>query len=386
MEAGNTKRFDLSKKQWLILKNLLEKEPLSITSKKDANPLWTDRLEKSAAKRFKTKHAVSFNSCTSSIHSALAALGVKRGHQVIVSPTTCYTSVLPVLALGGVPIFCDIEYETLSISPKKLKKAINENTTTVLLPYVYGLPAKIKEIMKTCERNDLNLIEDCAHVPGLMVNGKPAGSFGNVGCFSFAQSKVLDCGEGGIAVTNDKMINEEMRSFKDGGKKAFRVYTPQGANYKMADYAAFLALNQLNNLEKRIKQRKKIAAVYFSKNWKYIKPANNSKESIQSVALFKTKTPADKIITALKQNGIDAKSIYKPLNDSNVFTDEKLLLQALQSEKKSIKQFNEFSQKTPIAKKAFRSFFYVETDPLKPLGFHKQCSKKLFNLMRSEVQ
>lgn len=374
METGDSlKKFAFSKKEWNRLKRLLENGKLSISSSSEKTPYWCSKLEKKVAERFDVKYAVSFNSCTSSIHAALGALNIKHSDQVIVSPLTCYSSILPVMSLGAVPIFCDVNKETLSIDWKKFRRAITSKTHAIILPYIYGLPADIKKIKRISERNEIKLIEDCAHVPGLKINNKYVGTFGNVGCFSFAQEKVLDCGEGGVATTKDKNIARELYFFKEGGKRGFRVYNPKGANYRMTEFNAFLAFYQLKNLKKNIKLRNSIANYYFSQKMPQgIRPANMTEGNVKSVALFETKEFSAEIINRLRKNGIYVKDIYKPLNESNVFQNQKLLARALQQDKENIRQYKKYSNETPCAKKASKNYFYIETNPYKKLSFHRR--------------
>jgi len=380
METGKIlPKFNFSEKNWRILRETLETGKLSVTSMKDPSPEWSKKLEEEFARKFHAKHALSFNSCTSSIHSALAALKIGQGNETIVSPTTCYSSILPIMALGSVPIFCDIDENTLTINPKCARKAITDDTKAILLPYVYGLPAETRKIRKICDSNELALIEDCAHVPGMKINGRLAGSFGDIACYSFAESKVLDCGEGGIAITNNKELAEEMRFFKEGGKRAFRVYSPKGANYRMTAFNAFLALNQLKKLQKTITTKESIFKKYAQGIPKYIYAANK-RSNVKSVALFKSRN-AREIIKELSKAGLKTKGIYRPLNEANIFQNRNLLLEALTNDK-NLKKFEQDSNPTPKANKAFQELFYFETDVQKTIGYHKQAAEKFHELIR----
>jgi|GEM_PF-2020752 len=381
MQDGDKRKlkFGFTTKQWEQLKDLLETGLLSEGSSDDSNLIWCPKLEGAFAKKMGSTKTISFNSCTSSIEAGLAALEVSRMNQVIVSPLTCYSSILPIMALGAIPVFCDIDYNTLTVSPKKFKQLINENTKALILPYIYGLPAPIKKFVRICESNEIKLIEDCSHVPGLKIGGKYAGTYGDVGCFSFAQSKILDCGEGGIAVTNNQKIADEMAHFKNGGHRAFRVYAPRGANYKMTEYTALLAYHQLTKLDKTIKIRKEIAGNYFeTKTPSFIKPANNSNKCLHNVALFTSKKQSRPIVLSLRKNGLDAKRIYMPLNQSNVFNEKKLLFEALGRDKARVNIYKENFIPTPNANRAFEHYFYLEVFP--HLSFSAQKNRlKIFS-------
>jgi len=377
------KKFNLNAKERISLLEMIETGRLSVGSKTDPEPKWCASLEKEMCDKFESKHAVLFNSGTSSIHAALSALGVNYCDEVISSPLTCYSAVLPIAMSGAVPIFADVSEDTLSIDPKSFRKNITDKTKAVLLPYIYGLPLPIKKFVSICRANEIALIEDCAHVPALKLGGKYAGTFGEISCFSFAQGKVLDCGEGGAALTNNPLLADEMRFFKDGGKRALRVYTPRGANNKMTNLEAFLAFKQVKNLEKNISARAKIAKLYFSacESTEGVS-VNNKTTCLPSVALFKSLSPARDLILKLREKGVDAKSIYKPLNESNVFTENNLLEGFFNNDAKRAQIFRERNKPTPVANKASAHFFYIETDPMFSVSFHKQKAKEFRDSLR----
>lgn len=370
-------RFGLLKEDWGRLQYELEYGSLSVESRKDPSPTYCAKLESEFAKKWGRKYALSFNSCTSAIFAALSAVGVRNGAHVIVSPLTCYTSVLPVSMLGGVPVFCDINPNTLTLSPAALLNAITPKTKAVLLPYVYGMGAETEEILKICNDNGIVLIEDCAASPGVLINNRLAGTFGKISCFSFAQGKLLDSGEGGIALTDDEALFEQMLFFKEGGKRAFRVYYPWGANSRMTNFTAFLGLHKLNNLQKEINARARIADIYFSNAGRLLSPLNNLGGAITPVALFKSQVNAQELIEKMNSLGVNAKNIYKPLNTSNIFTDDELLLQALCGDKEKVLEFKAYSKPTPNAFEAFMTSVYFEVSPMVSKDVHQRQSEKI---------
>lgn len=361
------KRFNLSNHEKNLLLNLLEYKNLSVGSKNDPIPFWKNKLEAEIKKKFGINYVITTNTGTTSIHSVLSSLNLNQGSEIIISPLTCYSSILPIFQNSLVPRFCDVEEDTYTINPKNILKNLSSNTKAVLLPYVYGLPTNIKKIKSICKNNELILIEDCAHVPGMKIDNKLVGTQGDVGCFSFAQGKILDCGEGGAAITNNEELYKKMNYFKEGGRQAFRVYYPKGLNLRIPEYNSFLALKSLNNLKFNLEKRKSIANLFKRNYSSKIKNLHN-KQKVYPVQIFRSKMATD-ISNALIKEGFNLKTIYKPLNLSNVFNDKDFLLMAL-GNKVFYKQFLNFNNPTPIAKKLFEESFYFDIDVLNSFEYY----------------
>lgn len=374
-----------SSKEWDQFKQIFESGKLSSGSRTSRHNEWKTKLENTFSNKFRTKYSLSTNSGTSALHAGLHAIGIKRGEHVIVSPLTCYAGITPIFQEGGIPIFCDVDEETLAIDPHKLEKRITPKTKAVILTYLYGLPAHTQQIVKICRAHGIALIEDCAHVPGLKIGKKYAGTFGDIGCFSFAQEKVISIGEGGMTITSKKKYAEKLQFFREGGKKGFRKYVPHGLNYRMTEYQAFLALRELTKLNRKLATRRKIANIYFEKKLlANAKPVNNHRDCIQSVALFQTKHFAPDVANRLYNNGIDAKDIYAPLNESNVFKNKKLLTEALRHSGKDMREYQKYSQPTPFARKASKHYFYIETSLQQSFTSHQEAATKFENTLRKK--
>ncbi len=374
------KRFNFSNNEKDLLLNLLEYKNLSVGSKNDPTPFWKNELETEIKRKFKIKYAITTNTGTTSIHSALSSLNLKQGSEVIVSPLTCYSSILPVFENSLIPKFCDVKKDTYTINPKNILKNLSSNTKVVLLPYIYGLPANIKKIKTICKNNELFLIEDCAHVPGMKINNKLVGTQGDIGCFSFAQGKILDCGEGGAAITNNEELYKRMNYFKEGGRQAFRVYYPRGLNLRIPEYNSFLALKSLTNLKFNLEKRKNIARL-FKKSFSSKVKNLYDKQKVYPVQVFRSKI-APVICDALTKEGFNLKTIYKPLNLSNVFTNKNLLLMALGS-KDYYTQFLKSNLATPVAKRLFEESFYFDIDVLNSFDYYADQKIKFDEVIKS---
>jgi L-glutamine:2-deoxy-scyllo-inosose/3-amino-2,3-dideoxy-scyllo-inosose aminotransferase len=184
---------------------------------------WTafDGAEATFAQAFATHHGAKYGvftvNGTVTLHSALAALGVGSGHEVIVSPLTWYSTAMAVRHVGATPVFVDIEPDTLCIDPSKIEAAITERTRAVIPVHAYGSMADMDRIMPIARRYNLKVIEDCAHMHGGMWNDKGCGTLGDVGSFSFQMCKTMSSGEGGICITNDPELAERLFRIKQIG-------------------------------------------------------------------------------------------------------------------------------------------------------------------------
>ena len=148
-------------------------------------------------------HAVGVGNATQGLHLALAALDVGQGDEVIVTACSWISSASCILMQNAVPVFVDIESESLGLDPKAVEAAITEQTKAIVLVHILGYPALVNQVLDIANRYGIPLVEDAAHAPGADVNGKRAGSFGALGVFSLHQRKAISTGDGGVIVTDD---------------------------------------------------------------------------------------------------------------------------------------------------------------------------------------
>jgi len=156
------------------------------------------------------KHALSMNSGTAALHSALFAVGVGPGDEVIVPAYTWHATASAVLCCGGRPVFCDIDAATLTADPDDIAARISPRTKAIMVVHVWGNPAQMDRIMEMANKRGLPVVEDCSHAHGASHAGKPVGSWGAIGCFSLQGGKAVSAGEGGVAVTSDRTYYERM--------------------------------------------------------------------------------------------------------------------------------------------------------------------------------
>jgi perosamine synthetase len=211
-----------------------------------------------------TKHAVAVSSGTSALEIALRAIGV-TGREVLVPANTFVATAAAAMHAGARVRFVDVERETLALDPRALDRAITSNTAAVILVHIGGVVSPhTPEIVAMCEAKGVACVEDAAHAAGASLNGRPAGSFGIAGAFSFYPTKIITSGEGGMLVTDDDRIATEARIYLDQGKAGFtqNVHTRLGHNWRMSEPHAAIGLVHLNHLTEFVEERRTLAARY----------------------------------------------------------------------------------------------------------------------------
>ena len=164
---------------------------------------WVRKLEERAAEQLGGARVVSVNSATSGLYAAVGALGLGYGDEVIVSPYTMSACAVAPLIYGAIPVFADVEIETGCLSAAAVARVLTRRTRAVLVVHQFGIPADMDAIMALTREHGLKLIEDCAQAWGASYKGRPVGTMGDVGVFSFNVNKTVQAGEGGLCVTND---------------------------------------------------------------------------------------------------------------------------------------------------------------------------------------
>src|SRR5437870_8016209 len=150
-------------------------------------------------------YVLGFNSGRSAIEVAIRALGLNQGDEVIVSSFCCLGAVLPILRAGCIPVFADVD-DTLNIDPEKISCLISGRTRAILVPHLFGRPARIDDISRLAQEHSLFVIDDAAQAFGATLYGKPVGGFGDVGIVSFGPGKTLVATGGGVLVTNHREV------------------------------------------------------------------------------------------------------------------------------------------------------------------------------------
>lgn len=234
-----------------------------------------EAFERRFAEVVDVPHAVSVSSCSTGLHLAVIACGVGPGDEVILPSFTFPATANAVLYEGATPVLVDIQPETLNIDPAAVEAAITPRTKAVIGVHLFGYPCDIEALEDICRRHDLKLIEDAACAIGTTIDGRMAGSFGDIACFSLHARKVVTCGEGGVLTTNHDDVAELVRSLRthgadrDAGKREREgaaptnaAYVRLGYNYRLSDIQAAIGLVQLERLPELVAERRAQAARY----------------------------------------------------------------------------------------------------------------------------
>jgi len=213
------------------------------------------RFESDFAKMTGSEYAVSMNSATACLHAAVVACGVGPGEEVIVPPYTFTSTATSALMNNSVPVFADIDEENFCLNPEKIEEAISPLTRAIIPVHLFGNAAEMDEIMEIAKKHSLKVIEDCAQAPGGEYKGKPVGTIGDCGIFSFTESKTITTGEGGMLITDNKEIAEIAQLVRNHGEAVIagmeRSYksTIIGWCYRMTELNAALGIEQLKRLD-----------------------------------------------------------------------------------------------------------------------------------------
>jgi len=212
-------------------------------------------LEEEWAEYFDVKHAIAVNSATSGLYCAVGAIGIEPGDEVIVPPFTMSATVMAPIIYGGMPVFVDIESDYFCIDPEKIREKITSKTRAIMCVDLFGHPCNYNEIKKIAAENDLKIIEDCSQSPGAKYDGRIAGTISDIGVFSLNYHKHIQCGEGGIIVTNNDSFAERLSLIRNHAeavveeKKIEDLTNMVGFNFRMTEIEATIARCQLQKLE-----------------------------------------------------------------------------------------------------------------------------------------
>lgn len=254
------------------------------------NSVFNNKLEAAFARKFNQAYAIGHCNGTATLHTAVAALGIKSGDEVIVPALTMTSTSFGVLHNGSIPVFADSDLDTFEISAESIEKVITSKTKAVMTVSLLGLAPDYDKILDICKRYNLYLIEDNAECYLGKYKGKYVGEFGDFSSFSFQASKHLTAGEGGMLLCNKEELADNARRFnclgyagvsaRQGKITRNNIQDPQysrhislGFNYRMSELQAACALGQLERVDELVDNRIKVARIYDEaiKNQKLLK-------------------------------------------------------------------------------------------------------------------
>ena len=277
---------------------------------------------------------------TAALHMALLGLGVSSGDEVIIPALTFVADINVVRMVGATPILADCgSYEDWNITAESIKKVITPKTKALILVHFAGYPCQMDEIIELCKENNIDIIEDCAHAPGAKYKGQSVGTFGKYGCFSFFTNKNLSVGEGGMLTSCDEELAQQAQYFRSHGMTALTLdrhkgraitydVAQSGLNYRIDEMRSSLGLVQLEKLENANEQRKVLVERYVS-NLKDVQNISipfldltNIEPVYHIFPILLNKTlDRVKVITALKEDGIQSSIHYPAFKEFTAFKD-----------------------------------------------------------------
>jgi perosamine synthetase len=286
----------------------------------------TAKFEEMIAEYTGAKHCIVTNNGTISLTLAALATGINPGDEVIVPNYTQIATPNSIKMFGAVPVFVDVEPETLCLDFDLARKAITPKTKAIMIVTANGRypEAGIDSFIKLCEEHDLIFIEDAAQSLGsLYPDKRHQGTVGLIGSFSFSSPKVISTGQGGALITNDDEIYYKIRKLKDFGRSSggLDVHDSIGYNFKFTELQAVIGIEQMKKLQWRVDRKKEILRLY-----------QLELESVKQIKFFKqdliNTTPwfidilAEKraqLLEYLKLNGIGSRIMYPPINKQKAY-------------------------------------------------------------------
>lgn len=212
-------------------------------------------FEKEFAKQIGTSYSVGTGSGTQALSTAVLALGIGPGDEVITSPYTDFGTISAILTSRALPVLVDLDLESFQLDPELVEKAINKNTKAIMPVHIMGVPANMERIMEIAKKYKLKVIEDSCQAPFSRYQGKPIGTIGDLGCFSFQASKAIACGEGGAVVGNDQALMDECFTIQNRGASRAGKNETIGPKYRMNEFEGAVLMGQISGAKERFEIR-----------------------------------------------------------------------------------------------------------------------------------
>jgi perosamine synthetase len=295
-------------------------------------------FEKKYAELMGAKRCLATASGTTALLTALNVLGVDAGDEVIVSPYTFIATYNAIFAHKALPVFADTDPETFLIDPKKIEEKITDRTVAIIPVHIYGLPVDMDSVNKVAKDHKLRVIEDACQAWLAEYRGKRVGSLGDLGCFSFQNSKHLASGEGGAILGNDEDLMDRCHAYHNCGRPFGKMRPVQGnqyngMNYRMQQSQALILMSQMKRIEKDNDVRLS-NALYLDKKLKQIpgiipyKPADGATRAVYHMYPFRyikkefSDLPKDRFLEALTAEGIPCNGGYGKQNKDGLIEEQ----------------------------------------------------------------
>ena len=314
------------------------------------------RFEKEFSAYIGRKYGIAVANGSAALDIAVKAIGIKPGDEVIMPTFTILSPAQSVVNQGGIPVLIDSDPVTWNMDVSQIESKITDKTKAILVVHVYGLPVDIDPVLQLAKKYNLKVIEDAAEMHGQAYNGKKCGSFGDISIFSFYPNKHITTGEGGMILTDDKIIAEKCQKSRNlcfNSNRRF-VHEDLGWNYRMTNLQAALGVAQLEKIEEKILRKREIGDLYneFLSNivdFGYQLPLEKTdySENIYWVygIVVRENAPvsSEEIMRKLKEKQIGTRPFFWCMHEQPVF--------------KKMGLFK--NQSYPVAEKLARNGFYI---------------------------
>jgi perosamine synthetase len=266
-------------------------------------------------------YCASVSSGTTAIQTALGALGIGPGDEVIVPTLTYIASVNPIQATGATPVFVDSHADTWQMDAAAVAGKVTSRTRAIIAVHLYGGMCDMPAIMEVAHQHDLMVVEDCAEAFGSKLGGKPAGVFGDIACYSFFGNKTITTGEGGMVATFSRPIHKRILSYKGQGLADYREYWHDrvGFNYRMTNIAAAIGLAQLERVEQTIAKKRQLAEWYREDLQGHGVQFQASPQDLfhtywMVAALLEDERTKQLVRDRLREHGIETRPFFSPIH------------------------------------------------------------------------
>jgi len=295
-----------------------------------------DAFEVEFAEVVKARHAVALSSGTAALHLGLQLAGVTAGSDVLVSTLTFAASVFPIAYLGAKPVFVDCDRETWNIDPALVAQELEDRArqgrlpSAVVVVHLYGQCADLDPLVETCNRFDVPMLEDVAEALGAAYRGRPPGTFGRAGIFSFNGNKIITTGGGGMLVCDDADLAAHARKLSTQAREPRLHYEHEeiGYNYRLSNLLAAVGRGQLRVLDERVAARRRNFDYYRSRlrdlpgiHWMPEAAYGRHTRWLSTLTIdadaFR-RTP-EEIRAALEAQNIEVRPVWKPMHQQPVF-------------------------------------------------------------------
>ena len=293
-----------------------------------------DNFEKDIINYTGVKSATALTSGTAAIHLALIMLGVKSEDEVLCSSFTFSASANPILYQGAVPVFVDSELDTWNMCPILLEKAITDRIAkgkkpkAIILVHLYGMPAKMDEILAIASKFEIPIIEDAAEALGSTFKRKALGTLGEIGVYSFNGNKIITTSGGGALVSNDNIYCDKalFLATQAADKAAHYQHSEIGYNYRMSNILAGIGRGQMEVLDNRIAARRANFEFYkenlVSEDIEFLQePEGYFSNRWLTCIVTKSLNQRENILRKLEKENIEARPLWKPMHKQPIFKD-----------------------------------------------------------------